>query len=70
MQFADIFQRVVGFTGFVVVDKAKRVVEMGDLAHVQFVDITAGAGSHITTAVKVADGHQIGGEKVWRAEQG
>ena len=31
---------------------------MGNLAHVQFIDIAAGTGSDVATAVKVADGHQ------------
>ena len=46
------------FRLFVIVDKAKRIVQVGDLADIKRIDIAAGSGSNITTAVKVAHGHQ------------
>ncbi|MNC54372.1 hypothetical protein D3C75_1038540 [compost metagenome] len=55
VQAGGIFQCRVGFLFFSVINQAKRVVEVGDLADVQLVDITARPGGHVATAVKVAD---------------
>lgn len=43
---------------------------MGYLPNVQLIDITAGTGSDVTAAVKVADGHQGAGGDHGSAEQG
>lgn len=61
MQLRRIFQCGVGFVFFVIVDKAKRIVQVGDLADIKRIDIAAGSGSDITTAVEVAHGHQGSG---------
>ena len=70
MQLAWIFQGGVGFVFFIVVNQTKRVVEMGNLAYVQFINIAAGTGSDVAAAVKVADGHQRVSGNNARAEQG
>lgn len=70
MQLARVFQGRVGFVFLVVIDQTKRVVEMGDLAYVQFINIAAGTGSDVAAAVKVADGHQRVSGNNARAEQG
>ncbi len=64
MQFRRIFQRGVGFVFLVVINKTKRVVQVGDLANVEFIDIATRSGGDIATPVKVAHGHQgRGGSK-------
>jgi phosphoribosylaminoimidazole (AIR) synthetase len=52
MQFRRIFQRGVGFVFFVVIDQTKRVVQVGDLANVQFIDIATRSGGDIATPLK------------------
>ena len=62
MQLARVFQGRVGFVFLVVIDQAKRVVQVRYLTNVEFIDIPARAGGNIATSVKVAHGHQgIGG---------
>jgi hypothetical protein len=58
MQLCRIFQRGVGFVFLIVIDQTKRVVQVGDLANVQFIDVATRSGSDIATPVKVAHGHQ------------
>ncbi len=41
VQMSRILQGRIGLVFFIVIDKAKRVVEMGDLPDVQLIDITA-----------------------------
>lgn len=43
---------------------------MGDLAHVQFIDIPARPGGDVAAAVKIADGHQRTGGSNGCAKQG
>ncbi|MCS5807593.1 hypothetical protein LNO89_04620 [Klebsiella pneumoniae subsp. pneumoniae] len=42
-----ILQGRIGLVFFIVIDKAKRVVEMGDLPDVQLIDITARPGGDV-----------------------
>ena len=58
MQLRRIFQRGVGFVFFVVIDQTKRVVQVGDLANVQLIDIATRSSGDVATPVKVAHGHQ------------
>jgi hypothetical protein len=47
-----ILQGRIGLVFFIVIDKTKRVVEMGDLPDVQLIDIAARPGSDVAAAVK------------------
>ena len=58
MQFCRILQRGVGFVFLVVIDQTKRVVEVSNLADVEFIDIATRSGGNIATAIEVAHGHQ------------
>lgn len=58
MQFRRIFQRGVGFVFLVVVDQTKRIVQVGDLADIQFINVATRSGGDIATPVEIADGHQ------------
>ena len=58
MQFCRIFQRGVGFVFLVVIDQTKRVVEVGDLADVEFMNIATRSGGNIATPIEVTHGHQ------------
>ena len=70
VQMVRILQGRIGLVFFIVIDKAKRVVEMGDLPDVQLIDITARPGGDVAAAVKIADGHQRLGRERGSAKQG
>ena len=70
VQMSRILQGRIGLVFFIVIDKAKRVVEMGDLPDVQLIDITARPGGDVAAAVKIADGHQRLGRERGSAKQG